>query len=204
MSTSRRVALRDIGIVAGACALYVALELSAVPKLWSFALCGVMLFAFLAHVIARRSDTWRDFGFRTDNLLAAGVPVLGGTLVVATGLIAWATASGRVVPVRDIALLLALYPAWAAIQQFVFQGVLHRRLTTVVRSPAAQVVLTAAAFAAVHAGNAALVLLTFLAGILWSLAYRRWPNLYVLAASHAVLAAVVYPLVLADAPLSRL
>lgn len=32
---------------------------------------------------------------------------------------------------------------------------------------------------------------------------RRWPNLWLLAGSHTILAALAYPLVLGDAPLSR-
>ena len=49
-----------------------------------------------------------------------------------------------------------------------------------------------------------LLALTFLAGIMWSLLYRRWPNLWLLAGSHSILAALAYPLLLGDAPLSRL
>lgn len=55
-----------------------------------------------------------------------------------------------------------------------------------------------------HVGNVALVGLTFAAGLAWSAAYRRWPNVWLLAASHTVLAALAYPLVLGDAPLARL
>jgi hypothetical protein len=52
-------------------------------------------------------------------------------------------------------------------------------------------------------GGAA-VLLTFVAGVVWSLLYRRWPNVRPLALSHSVLAAVAYPVLLVDAPPSRL
>jgi len=200
---SRRVALRDVGIVAGACALYVSLELLGVSKRWSFALNGVLLIAFAAHLVVRRSDTWREFGFRADNLLSAGLPIVGITALVVVSVVLWARASGRSIPIIDIAILLALYPVWALVQQFVFQGVLHRRLMVVLHSRGGQVVVTACAFAAVHLGNWRLVVLTFLAGVVWSILYRRWPNLWLLALSHAVLAAVVYPVMLSDAPLSR-
>jgi membrane protease YdiL (CAAX protease family) len=73
----------------------------------------------------------------------------------------------------------------------------------VVPTAVGQVLITASAFAAVHVGNARLVVLTFLAGVVWSIVYRRWPNLWLLAISHTVLASVVYPVMLADAPLSR-
>lgn len=71
-------------------------------------------------------------------------------------------------------------------------------------APALQVLVTAAAFASVHIGNSTLVALTFVAGLMWSLLYRRWSNLWLLAGSQTILAALAYPLVLGDAPLSRI
>jgi len=117
--------------------------------------------------------------------------------------VALAAGKGRAVWQPTMLVLLALYPVWALAQQFAFQGLLHRGLRVLVRVPALQVVLTAAAFASVHLGNVTLLALTFAAGVMWSLLYRRWPNLWLLAGSHSVLAALAYPLLLHDAPLSR-
>jgi membrane protease YdiL (CAAX protease family) len=89
------------------------------------------------------------------------------------------------------------------VQQLGFQGLFHRGLVVLVPSPVVQVLLSAGAFALVHFGNPALLVLTFLAGVMWSLLYRRWPNLWLIAGSHTVLAALAYPLVLGDVPLSR-
>jgi membrane protease YdiL (CAAX protease family) len=71
-------------------------------------------------------------------------------------------------------------------------------------SPTLQVLGTAGAYACVHVGTPTLVALTFVAGVMWSLLYRRWPNLWLIAGSHTILAALAYPLVLGDVPLSRL
>ena len=49
-----------------------------------------------------------------------------------------------------------------------------------------------------------MVALTFVGGIMWFILYRRWLNLWLLAGSQTILAALAYPLVLGDAPLSRL
>jgi len=183
---------------------YLGMELLHVPKRWSFLVAGLVLLAYVVYLVSRRPHSWRDLGFRRDNLVAALLPVGACTVVVGACLVAIALDHGRPILPPTVFLLLALYPLWALAQQFAFQGLLHRGLTLLIRAPWIQVVVTAATFAAVHAGNPTLVLLTFGAGVMWSLLYRRWPNLWLLAASHTVLAALAYPLVLGDAPLSRI
>ena len=203
-SMSREVAQADVAVVLGMALLYLVLEFFQVPKRWSFLAAGLALAGYLAYYIVRRPHSWRDLGFRRDNIAAGLLPVGVCTLLGAAGFIGVAVAKGHSILQPDILTLLALYPVWAITQQFAFQGLLHRGLTVLIRSPSLQVLITAAAFASVHPGNPTLFALTFLAGIMWSLLYRRWPNLWLLAASHTVLAALVYPLVLGDAPLSRI
>jgi len=184
--------------------MYLGFEFLHIPKRWSFLFAGLALTAYVLYLAVRRPHSWHDLGFRRDNLTAGLLPVGVCTAVVGAGLVAFALVQGRAVWQPAVLVLLALYPFWALAQQFAFQGLLHRGLNVLVQSPALQVLLTAAAFASVHVGNAALFALTFLAGIMWSVLYRRWPNLWLLAGSHSVLAALAYPLVLGDAPLSRL
>jgi len=184
--------------------MYLGFECLNVPKRWSFLVAGLALGAYVLYVAVRRPHSWRDLGFRRDNLTAGLLPVGVCTAVVGAGLVAFAVVQGRPVWQPAVLVLLALYPFWALVQQFAFQGLLHGGLKVLVQSPYLQVLLTATAFASVHAGNATLFALTFFAGIMWSLLYRRWPNLWLLAGSHSILAALAYPLVLGDAPLSRL
>jgi uncharacterized membrane protein len=184
--------------------MYLGLELLKIPKRWSFLVAGMALAAYLTYLMLRRTHSWRDLGFRRDNLAASLLPIGVCTLVVGAGLVGFAAVQGRLVWRPAVLVLLALYPLWALAQQFAFQGLLHRGLKVLIHSPSLQVLITAAAFASVHVGNPTLVVLTFSAGIMWSLLYRRWPNLWLLAGSHSVLAALAYPLVLGDAPLTRL
>ena len=201
---TRRAAWAAVAGVAGVSAAYVVCEAAAVPKRWTFAGAGLALLVFVAVLARRRVDSWRDLGLRADNLRAAAGPVALATAVMAAGVLAWGAAAARLRWNSEIAWLLAVYPPWALVQQLAFQGVLHRRLQVVIGKPAVEVLLTSACFAAVHAGDTHLVALTFAAGVVWSLLFRRAPNLWLLAASHAVLAALAYPVVLADAPLSRM
>jgi membrane protease YdiL (CAAX protease family) len=200
---SRRAAITDIAVVLLVALSYVVLEALHVPKRWSYAGAGVALIAFGLFIWRRRPDSWRDLGFRTDNLRTAVVPIGLITLGFATALIVWALVAHRMAWSRESTLLLLLYPAWALVQQGVFQGILHRRLAAVWPSAWGPVLTTALAFAAVHWGNGLLVGLTLGAGLAWSVLYRYWPNLWLLAIAHSVLAALAYPAVLGDAPLSR-
>jgi hypothetical protein len=198
------MAIADLLAVAAISVTYVAFEALHVAKRWSFLTVGIAVAFYAAILIRRRTDSWADLGFRVDNLRSALIPFGGMTLVLALCLVAWAAATGKARWNPEIFILLALYPVWALIQQAVFQGLLHRRLMILFRSAAVQVLCASAAFAMVHIGNFSLALMTFVAGILWSLLYRKWPNLWLLAASHTILAGLVYPLVLGDRPLLRL
>jgi membrane protease YdiL (CAAX protease family) len=201
--TSRKDAVLDVLVVSGVAVAYVLLEALAVPKRWSYGASGVALVLYLAYLARRRTDSWYTLGFRSDNLLAGLFPFSVMTLVAGAALIGIAIWRGTTAWSPEILILLLLYPTWALVQQLAFQGVLHRRLMLLVRPQVLQVLGTAALFALVHVGNPLLTALTFTAGVVWSLLFRRWPNLWLLAASHTVLAALAYPLVLADAPLSR-
>ena len=201
--TTRRIAIIDVALVAGISLLYLTLELLHVPKRWSFLASGLALGAYIFYLVKRHPHSWHELGFRRDNLAAGLVPVGLCTLLVGAGLVALAAGKGRAVWQPTMLVLLALYPVWPLAQQFAFQGLLHRGLRVLVRVPALQVLLTAAAFASVHLGNVTLLALTFAAGIMWSVLYRRWPNLWLLAGSHSILAALAYPLLFHDAPLSR-
>ena len=184
--------------------LYVALESLHVQKRWSFAAVGIALLIYGTFSIRRRTHSFRTIGFRTDNLRAGLMPVGICTLIGTIGLVAWAKALGRPLLGNQVLTLLALYPVWATVQQLAFQGLLHRGLMVLLPTPTLQVLVTAAAFACVHIGNPLLVALTFVGGLMWSILYRRWPNLWLLAGSQTILAALAYPLVLGDAPLARL
>jgi len=200
----QREAIIDIAVVAGVCLAYVLLESLHVPKRWSFLAMGLALALYAVYLARRRTDSWRELGFRADNLRSGLLPTAAVTAVGAAALLGVGLWEKRTAWGPEALLLLALYPVWAIAQQLAFQGILHRRLMLLVRPPLIQVLVTAAAFASVHFGNRVLTGLTFTAGLVWSALYRRWPNLWLLAASHSILAALAYPLVLADAPLSRL
>jgi membrane protease YdiL (CAAX protease family) len=157
--------------------------------------------SFVALVASRKKERARDFGLRTDNLLSASIPIGAFTLALACLEIGWAVATDVNVVAGDLWMLLPVYPLWGIVQQLIVQGVVHRRLATLTRSKPIAIAVTALVFASLHATNPILVALTLAAGVGWSWLFSRWPNVWLLGLSHGVLAALAYPLVLAENPL---
>jgi membrane protease YdiL (CAAX protease family) len=85
----------------------------------------------------------------------------------------------------------ALYLPWALLQQYIFQFYWFGRWLRLVPVPVA-VVLTAAAFAAVHFPRWPVMAVTLVAGAVWSLIYYRWRSLVPLAVSHALLGTALH------------
>jgi len=202
--TARQLALIDVGLIVLLSVAYVVAEALNVPKRWTFLGVAVALILFSIWLAHRHTDTLRDLGLRFDNLRIALIPIGLGRLIAVATVMTWAVATGQSLWRRDMLLLLPIYPLWGVAQQTIFQGIFHRRLMSLAHGPVLPIVATALLFSAVHFGNLKLMGLTFIGGLLWSTAFRRWPNTMALGLSHGILAAVIYPIVLQDAPISRI
>ncbi len=201
---TRREAMSDVAVVLGCATVYVVAGNAGIGGRWLIAAVGLLLMTYAVLVLARRGERFRDFGLRGDNLRAAAKSVGAWTVPAAVAIIGFALLRGESLFRPELLVMLPLYPMWGVVQQSIFQGVLHRRLLSLVESRRLAVLLTATAFALVHLGSWPLVGLTFVAGLMWSWLFQRYPNVWMLGVSHGVLAALAYPLVLADDPLSRM
>jgi len=145
--------------------------------------CGLGL-TFTCHVLHR--ETPEDLGLRVDNLWAglkdAAVPTL--PLVALFGFIGWWRGYLRPDMLELERFLRVL--AWGFLQQYLLQAFIHRRLMTLIRGTTGRELAVAGIFAALHLPNPVLVPVTFLAGYIFAVLYRRHPNLLVLALCHAV------------------
>jgi membrane protease YdiL (CAAX protease family) len=200
---SRRAAVADVAVVLGCSAVYVVVSLAGVRIGWIMPIVAVVLVAYGWLVLRRRKETWRDYGVRIDNLVPASRLVGAWTLIAAAAILGWAHFRGATLWHADLAIMLPLYPAWGFVQQFIFQGIVHRRLIGLVARPLA-LILTAAAFGLVHVDDRRVAALTAVAGLGWSYCYQREPNIWLLGLSHGLLAALAYPLVIGENPLQRL
>ena len=197
-------ASREVSLFVALLFAYVLVSNLGLETRWIFAGAGLVVAGFVWFTYRTGEETWRDFGLRVDNLASAALPIGLTTLIASLAIVIYAIASGASLWRSDLAILLPLYPAWGVVQQLMFQGFLHRRLRVLLRSSSGAVLLTAIFFALTHTGDARLIGLTLVAGLAWSALFVRWPNVWLLGASHGVLAALTYPLLLGDAPLERI
>jgi len=134
-----------------------------------------------------RKESLRDIGIRLDNLGRALAEAVMLTIIPAASMLAAGMMMGTVRP--DWRHTVSHFPYlvfWGFLQQYVLQGFVHRRLNLVVGNRVAQELLTAAFFALCHLPNWRLMLGTFAGGWMWAFLYRRNPNLFALAVSHAI------------------
>lgn len=147
---------------------------------------------FLSHWL--HGDTAAELGIRLDTFpraLAEAVAVFTPALIL-TIVIGSLLGGGRQVsPARLARSLVAVYP-WTLFQQYGLQCFFGRRLAAVVRHSVGHDLLCAAIFAALHLPNPFLTVVTLGSAYCWCVLFRRCPNLFALAASHALASSVMY------------
>lgn len=198
MSTRRSVALELAAI--GAAALIFVATLRVRPPWVDFALAGIAVVLIAAS--ERRSRRLWDAAApaprpsaRRGAWLASGA-FTAAALLVLVALAAW-TASRGGPPLLErasnwhIVAAIPAYVAWALLQQYIFQRYLLGRLLQLL-PPAAAAAVTALAFSSVHFPRWPVMVLVVIACFVWSTIYYRCRALLPLAASHALLGAVLH------------
>lgn len=134
-----------------------------------------------------RGERPAELGLRFDNFLAALRLVGPATLALAGLVLAIGLASDSLRPfsIRPTRWL------WPLAQQYLLQSFLNRRWQELAGKGRVSVALTAAVFAGLHAPNPALMVATFVAGLVWAWSFQRAPNLFAVSLSHIVLAVVL-------------
>ncbi|HET7132724.1 MAG TPA: CPBP family glutamic-type intramembrane protease [Gammaproteobacteria bacterium] len=178
-----RASYVDFALAAGAVALIVASSRRS-RRLWELARPTV------AGERAARAN------YRSAVLLTAAFTI-AALAVLAVLAVGWppASAAGRPTLERFFTLHLfaamLLYFPWALLQQYIFQFYLFGRLLHLLPSVAA-VAVTAMAFASVHFPRWPVMVVTLVAGSVWTQIYYRHRVLLPLAASHAILGAALH------------
>lgn len=150
-----------------------------------------ILLILLSHRL--RHESLRDIGFRIDNfgkaLSLLALPVFVTALLCL--LIGWRAGTPisflRWHPGRSLILQLAAGFAWALAQQYVLQGFMNRRAMISARRGWPSVLIVAALFAFLHLPNPWVMVITFVAGLIWAAIYQRVPNLFALAITHSLM-----------------
>jgi len=142
-----------------------------------------------------RGRRLRDLGFRTDNLKGS-LAVNGAlsALLVAVLLCSYAAGLIREPVPPEWGLF---YPFYVFVsgpaQEFIYRSVLFSEMGAAgIRGALPQVLLSAVTYSFLHViyNDAITLAVTLLMGVVWGLIYRRYPNFWGVALSHATLGAV--------------
>ena len=140
---------------------------------------------------------WRDrrnfsgWGLTLRNFLPAlRLLAIPTAVMIAVPVVARQFMGGRVAPAR-LLIALGLYPFYALAQLLVFQVFLVQRLRRITDSAVTIVLVSAGTFALLHWPNGVLMAACAPAAAVWTLVYLKRPNLYALAISMGLAAAVL-------------
>jgi membrane protease YdiL (CAAX protease family) len=145
--------------------------------------------AWIVFCVLRRKPSIRDLGLGVPTLRSlwatVGSAASLGAIVLVGGWLAgtWDPRHPTWPPLQNP----DLYAIWALLQQFMLQIFFYVRLESVLRSSGRAVLATAALFAIAHIPNPFLIVGTFAGGLFFCEFFRRYRNLYPLAAAHALL-----------------
>lgn len=156
----------------------------------------VCLGLFLAITILghrRRGETARDLGFRLDNLRDSAKLVFSfvAPLILLMVVVGLALGLNREPPIERLWTRVALMPLFGVAQQYGLLGFYYRRFQEALPRDWAPILASAMVFAALHAPNGPVMVMTlaFSVGSCWL--YRRAPNLWVLGLAHGLLSITV-------------
>ena len=181
---SRRAALIELGLFLALVFSFIWVWARAFPQAATVVYLLGLGLTLTTHWIHR--ETPRELGVRIDNIGAAAkeagllaLPIAGAFLILGwvNGNLSMAVLGGE----RFLRVT-----GWGLLQQYLLQSFIHRRLTVLIGASPARELAVGAIFAALHLPNPVLVPVTFLAGYVFAVLYRRHPNLLVLALCHAV------------------
>lgn len=161
---------------------------------------SMVFLAYLIWRIRRSPAALRVWGFRADNLVPAMLAQCAFVtigFVVLVGLAVFTDLPG--LP-RTFWLTVALYPVWGIAQQFALQNLIARNIAGLLSGPLAIAAVAALLFAISHYPRLELVALTFVAGIIFTLIYRRFPNLWAVGTAHGLLGSMAFYIVLEEDP----
>lgn len=185
--SGRRLALLEVLSIFALILLYIWFIHSA----WRWAWVAILALVIGSNAV--HGERPRNIGLDTAQLLPA-IRRLGPIVIlIAFGWLAAGLAlhSIRQLPIRYAIGGFVLYCGWGLLQQYLLNGFLVNRLRDAVGRRWAPA-LAAVAFAAVHAPNVFLAIVTLIGGYAAGLAYLRYRNLIILGLAHGLLGFMIY------------
>jgi uncharacterized protein len=156
--------------------------------------------AYLVRRMIRTPAILRAWGFRTQGFIAAIKDSTVFFVFALVILLAYGQVMHRLALPQTFWLVLALYPLWGLAQQFALQALITTNLRKSVPVLPRRVLVAAFIFSAAHFPNYQLMVLTLVAGLVFTWIYERHRNLWAVGIVHGILGALAYYLVLGHDP----
>lgn len=196
----RKAAAVELALVVATGSLHLVAENVFGIKAYFIAVAAAFWVGFVVWRVWQERAWLRTWGFRRDNLAVAMWPCAAILVVGTGGLLAYGYVLGRLPLPWHFYVLLALYPLWGLVQQFLLQALLVRNLRAFIAPRGLRIAAAAVLFGLTHVPDLPLVGLTILAGACWAVLYEWHPNLYPLAVCHGWLGGLAYFVVLGRDP----
>ena len=161
---------------------------------------------WIAYVMLRhRGDATvlARWGFNRHGI-SSGVRMVAPAFVLIVGFIVFGLATGRSVVTWNTAILMAVYPVWGTIQQFMLVALFADNLSALSRERVSErgaILLAAIVFALIHLPVLPLVGATFVLGLITTTVFFRTRSLWVPGVFHGWYATIFYAFVLGEDPL---
>lgn len=155
---------------------------------WAMPILLVLAVAWGCYVLyrAREAGTLARWGLRAPWNVGAWRVYSGLTAVGLAGIALPALLRGDTLGAVPTPAAWALYAAWALAQQFALQNVFAAGLRTLGAGPWLTPIAASVVFGLAHVPDWRLGAFAALGGVVWVAAWPRYPNLWLAAASHAV------------------
>lgn len=153
---------------------------------------SLFILALLAALILghlQRRESLHDVGFRLDTVGKASALLMPPAAIVIAFVVSIGDASGsaRFPPTSTAVVDIAKLAIFGLAQQYVLLGFFYRRLAQALPKPGLSLFATATVFALFHLPNPFLTVVTFFAGLIATMVYRRAPNFWVNGIIHGVI-----------------
>lgn len=165
--------------------------LGIIPFAYRFHALAVLLTAWLVYTV-RRKHGLRDLGFRCDNL--KGSLFWNGILCAAGGCIMYLTYLAGYLRTSPIAVWLPFYIIYVfilvPIQELIFRSILFAEMKKINISDYRWLIaISTVSFCFLHIiyKHPTILGITFCSGLMWGIIYNRYPNIWGVSMSHAVL-----------------
>lgn len=160
---------------------------------------GLVMLLMLLSAVFLKFTVVKDLsvvGFRTDNFGDTLLPLVIFNAIGVVVLFAMRFKKKKFKVLSWLLSLVLLYLIFGLIQQIFFQAIFADTLNRLLGDKAYVVIFSTLFYSSFHWGwetrQIRLGFLTLFAGAVWTMIYLQSPNIYLLAASHAILASLYY------------